>query len=744
MQTTESMTGALVQIEEILFEGLSSIEDPQEREDFLNQTCHGNPTLRARLEDLIALRDEAERFFVMEPEPLSFDPGEPAEKAPEQEFTEGVGTRIGRYQLLERLGEGGHGVVYLADQLEPVRRRVALKIIRVGMDTAGIISRFEMERQALALMDHPNIARVLDAGATAGGRPFFVMQMVNGVPITEFCDQNRLDLPARLKLFIPVCMAIQHAHQKGIIHCDIKPSNVLVTLHDGVAVPKVIDFGIAKATEGDHPAISSAASSPFIGTPAYMSPEQVDGDGLDVDTRSDIFSLGVLLYELLAGVPPRDSDAFKQAGHEEIRKLLRDTPVVHPSEKLRSCPTGKLHELAEKRHTDPTRFRRMLQGDLDAIVMKAMEPDRQQRYATANGLAADLSRHLGHEPVTARRAGTGYLLYKWVRRNKVAFAAGTVVTLALIVGLGTSTWLLIRENRARQEQAQLREAAEVARANEVQLREKAQASETVAHAAVLLSHGKVEQANSLLATIRMGDIPASLEAANSFHTVGDWLLHEGRWQEASQRLTALAQAISRVDKSDSDSISIHFVAAAAAVTDAGNTELYEHLREMAVDRFPSTDDPFIADEVMKSCLITPASPEVLAKLDPLFRKLEKNLPWDRSDTPGEIMEAWQTFSLSLMAYRKGDDALAQKWARRCLSHGNRNPAREAAALVVLSMANHRSGRKEEARHDLEVARSAITDHFSKPFEIGTSAGGFWFDWMIARTLLKEADGVLAP
>jgi tetratricopeptide (TPR) repeat protein len=726
MQNTESMTGSLAHVEEILFEGLASIEDPQEREDFLNQTCHGNPALRARLEDLISLRDEAERFFVVEPE-----------KRPDPEVPEGVGTRVGRYQLLERLGEGGHGVVYHAEQLEPVRRRVALKIIRVGMDTAGIISRFEMERQALALMDHPNIARVLDAGATANGRPFFVMQMVNGVPITEFCEKNHLDLPARLKLFIPVCMAIQHAHQKGIIHCDIKPSNILVTMHDGVAIPKVIDFGIAKATEGGHPDISSTSPSPFIGTPAYMSPEQVDGDGLDVDTRSDIYSLGVVLYELLAGMPPRDPGAFKQAGHEEIRRLLRETPLPSPSDRLRACSQEKLAELAANRGADPNRFRRMLQGDLDAIVMKAMEPDRQLRYATANGLAADLSRHLVHEPVTARRAGTGYLLYKWVRRNKVAFAAGTMVALTLSGGLSTSTWLLIRENRARQEQARLREAAEVARANE-----KAQAGETVAHAAVLISHGKIAQADSLLATIQMEDIPASLEAATSFRTVGEWLLHEGRWQEALQRLAALAQAISRVDKSDSDSISIHFVAAAAAVTDAGNTELYEHLREIAVDRFSSTSDPFIADEVMKSCIIKPANAELLGKLEPLFNLLEKNLPWDRADTAEELMEAWQTLSLAMMAYRKGDDTLAQNWARRCLRHGNRNPSRETTALVVLAMANYRSGRKEEARSELEVARAAVTDHFSKPFDMGSSPEGFWFDWMIARTLLKEAETMI--
>ncbi len=740
---SNSMMETHGQIEEILYEGLVSLEDAREREAFLDQTCHGNPELRIRLEELVALRDEAENFFVIEPGSLVLGPDETAVESPAGDFEEGLGTRIGRYRLIERLGEGGHGVVYQAEQLEPVRRRVALKIIRVGMDTASIISRFEMERQALALMDHPNIARVLDAGATANGRPFFVMQMVTGRRITEFCDENQLDLRDRLKLFIPVCMAIQHAHQKGIIHCDIKPSNVLVSMHDGVAVPKVIDFGIAKATEGGHPDFSAADSAAFIGTPAYMSPEQVDGDGLDVDTRSDIYSLGVLLYELLAGLPPRDSEAFKKSGPEEIRCLLRDTPVLKPSERLHSCPSDKLAEFAKKRHAEPTRLARMLYGDLDAIIMKAMEPDRQNRYATANGLAADLSRYLDSEVVSARHAGRGYRLYKLVRRNKMAFAAGAVVALALIGGFGSSTWLLIREHRALEEQARLRQVAELARANEVRLREKAEVGETVAHAAVLISHGDIAQADKLLATIELENVPASLESAKSFSTVSDWLLHEGRREEASKRLAAMAQAISRVDKSDSDSISIQFVAAAAAVSDTGNKELYEHLRVMAADRFSSATDPFVADEIVKACLIEPADSELLARLGPLLKVLETNLPWDRNDGPGELMEAWQTLSLSLAGYRKGDFQLAEKWARRCLRHANRNPAREAAALTILAMATHRTERTLEARDLLEAARAQVNANFDKPFQIGTSGDGFWFDWVIARTLLKEADGVLA-
>ncbi|RYD24130.1 MAG: serine/threonine protein kinase [Verrucomicrobiaceae bacterium] len=739
MSQAGAMTEIPEQIEEILFEGLVSLDDPQKREAFLDVTCEGKPELRARLEELVSLQDEAEKFFIMDPEPIR---EEPPDSAPQESPEEGVGTWIGRYRLLERLGEGGHGVVYQAEQLEPVRRRVALKIIRVGMDTAGIISRFEMERQALALMDHPNIARVLDAGATASGRPFFVMQMVKGMPITRFCDENHYDLTARLRLFIPVCMAIQHAHQKGVIHCDIKPSNVLVALHDGVAVPKVIDFGIAKATEGDHPDFSAVASSPVIGTPAYMSPEQVDGDGLDVDTRSDIYSLGVLLYELLCGSPPRDSQAFKQAGAEEIHRLLHEVPVLKPSERVEDCPSDTLGTLLGNRQSAPVRLAKMLGGDLDSIVMKAMSTDRRYRYATANGLAWDITRYLNSELVEARHAGRGYRLYKLVRRNKVTFAAGGMVIAAMMGGFGSAIWLLIREHRALEEQAHLRLVAEEARANEVRLRHKAQGGETVAHAAVLINRGKLAEADRLLASVEIENVPSTLEAASSFRTLGDWHLHEGRWQQASRCLVAMAQAMASADSSDSDSISIQFVAAAAAVTDAGNEDLYEHLRLLAVERFAGTKEAYVADEVVKTCLIKPANARLLARLEPFLKVLEKSLPWDRVDAENEVMEGWAMFSLCLAEYRKGNYELSEKWSRRCLRHPSRNPAREAGALTILSMTTHHAGRAQEAQDLLENARWSVNGYFSRPFQIGAHWEGFWFDWVITRTLLKEADGVL--
>jgi eukaryotic-like serine/threonine-protein kinase len=736
------MTKGLIQLEEILFEGVLAIEDPEERCQFLTQTCCGNPELRARLETLVSLHDQAERFFSNEeqPAPRPGDSFNEAVAAAGDEPAEGVGTRIGRYRLLECLGAGGCGAVYLAEQLEPVRRHVALKIIRVGMGTDHIIARFEAERQTLALMDHPNIARVLDAGATLSGGPYFVMQLVDGPRITEYCDQNRLDLPARLKLFVAVCRAIQHAHQKGIIHCDIKPSNILVTRHDGVAVPKVIDFGIARAMDCNLANFIEPLPQVPIGTPAYMSPEQMDGNGLNVDSRSDIFSLGVVLYELLSGLPPRDP--HKDGNPEKFHADLHDSPVSKPSDRLAGSSSEIQGKVAAERRMKPARLVRMLRGDLDAIVMKAMQVDLAKRYGTANELAEDINRFLSDEPVNASGTRRRYRFEKLVRRNKAVFAAGAVAALALAGGFGVSTSLFFREARARQEQARLRAAAEQASAVEAMLRKRAQAGETVAHAAVLIRDGSVAQADSLLAGIAMEDVPTSLESASVFRITGEWLLPQGRGEEAAKRFTAVAHAIAGVDKSNSEWISIYFVAAAAAVADAGDMEHYEDLRETVVARFSEATDPVVLDEVVKSCLIKPAEPEMLAKLAPMLEVLEEGLPWDRPDTHEQLMEAWQMLSLTLGAYRTGNFPNVEKWGRRCLQHPNLRLSRNAAVHAVLAMAFHSTGLLEEARVELVKARAAVTEHFEAPFEFETPEGGFWFDWLNARVLLHEAEELL--
>ncbi len=365
------------------------------------------------------------------------------------------GEQIGRYKLLQKLGEGGFGIVYMAEQREPVKRRVALKIIKLGMDTRQVVARFEAERQALAMMDHPNIAKVLDGGATDTGRPYFVMELVRGVPITRYCDEAGLGIRERLGLFIQVCQAVQHAHQKGIIHRDLKPSNVLVTLHDGEPVPKVIDFGIAKATQQELTEKTLFTQfQQLIGTPAYMSPEQAEMSGLDIDTRSDIYSLGVMLYELLVGRTPLESRELLKGGHEEIRRRIREQDPPKPSTRVSTLEGRERVLVARQRQVDPAALGAELRGDLDWIVLKALEKDRRRRYETANGLAQDLRRHLNHEPVLAAPPDRLYQMGRYIRRHRAAVAgaitpvpggvgpmtiacllANTVTTASLINGL---------------------------------------------------------------------------------------------------------------------------------------------------------------------------------------------------------------------------------------------------------------------------------------------------------------------
>jgi len=387
-----------------------------------------------------------------------------------------IGQKIGRYKILERVGEGGCGVVYVAEQTEPIRRRVALKVIKLGMDTKQVVARFEAERQALAMMDHPNIAKVLDAGTTEAGRPYFVMELVRGIRITDYCDQANLTTTERLDLFILVCQAIQHAHQKGIIHRDIKPSNILVTLHDGVPVPKVIDFGIAKATEGRlADATVYTQLHQFIGTPAYMSPEQAEMSGLDIDTRSDIYSLGVLLYELLAGRTPFDAEELVASGIDAMRQTIREKDPMRPSTRLATLAANELTTTAKRRSIEAPKLIRLLKGDLDWIVMKCLEKDRNRRYETANGVAADLKRHLNNERVTAGPPSAIYALRKFTARNRwpVIFAgtAAVLIVAGLIgtsVGLGRANTARIRADLNAERATKLAEKAKTAEANAVQ------------------------------------------------------------------------------------------------------------------------------------------------------------------------------------------------------------------------------------------------------------------------------------
>ena len=412
-----------------------------ERRTFLGAACGEDAELRSKVEALLVAHDGAGEF-------LESPTGEGAQAAAREianetngDPQEAPGTQIGPYKILQLIGEGGFGVVYMADQVEPIRRRVALKVIKPGMDTREVIARFEAERQALAMMDHPNVAKVLDAGATNSGRPYFVMELVKGVPITEYCDANLLTTRERLELFVDVCKAVHHAHEKGIIHRDIKPSNVMVTLHDGVPFPKVIDFGIAKAT--NQPLTEKTlftAYGQFLGTPAYMSPEQAAFSGLEIDRRSDIYSLGVLLYELLTGTTPLDQSSLRSHAFHEVMRIIREEDPPTPSARLRELGE-RLTAIATSRHVEPNALAKLLRGDLDWIVMRAIEKDRKRRYSSASELARDVSLYFRNEPVSARKPGVVYRLGKFAKRRRGRIIVGAGMMGAIVLGaIAARTW----------------------------------------------------------------------------------------------------------------------------------------------------------------------------------------------------------------------------------------------------------------------------------------------------------------
>jgi eukaryotic-like serine/threonine-protein kinase len=456
--------------EAIFFAALEKGTD-DERIAYVNDACRDDRDLRQRVLRLLAAHPKVGNF--MEPSP-ALAPVEsspvmsgPAETVTQHGPSEGVGSLIaGRYKLLETLGQGGMGAVFMAQQTAPVKRLVALKLIKLGMDSRQVLTRFEAERQALALMDHPNIAKVLDAGATDSGRPFFVMELVKGVPITRFCDERQLSPRERLELFMPVCHAIQHAHQKGVIHRDIKPTNVLVCLYDDRPVPKVIDFGVAKATGSQLTDASLVTGfGAIVGTPEYMSPEQAQLNQLDIDTRSDVYTLGVLLYELLTGTTPIDRRRLGQDAVLEILRVIREEEPPRPSARLSSSET--LASIAATRRTEPARLTRLVRGELDWIVMKCLEKERSRRYETANALARDLERYLHGDVVEARSPSAGYRVRKFIRKHRVGISTVSAFVGLLIAAAGTSAVLAIKARRAEVEaiaaQMRLGEAVEDAR-----------------------------------------------------------------------------------------------------------------------------------------------------------------------------------------------------------------------------------------------------------------------------------------
>jgi serine/threonine protein kinase/tetratricopeptide (TPR) repeat protein len=713
----------------ILQEALA-MSDLGKRREYLAKACAGDSALRDKIEDLLSLQDPTETRL------------EQAAPASSPDQMEETGTEIGRYKLLQKIGEGGCGVVYMAEQSEPVRRRVALKVIKLGMDTKSVIARFEAERQALAMMDHPNIARVLDAGATEKGRPYFVMELVRGIKITEYCDQNKLSTDQRLQLFIQVCHAIQHAHQKGIIHRDIKPSNVLVTLHDGVPVPKVIDFGIAKATQGrltDQTLFT--AFEQFIGTPAYMSPEQAEMSGLDVDTRSDIYALGVLLYELLTGETPFSTKELLAASLDEMRHTIREKEPARPSTRISTMMEGNLATIAKYRHTEPGKLANSLRGDLDWIVMKALEKDRTRRYETPSALALDVQRYLNHETVMARPPSATYRFQKFVRKHKAVVAGLGAVGMALVVGLIFSIHFLRLERAAHrraisaeQKEAELRKKAEQALGLEGELRKKAEENlrlqatllenarlgEKFGQAGLFMTQGNYDEAERI-----MNSLDPRANAAPLYNGLGGLNARRGRWAAAITNFSRVVQV------RPEEHMFYHYLA--PLYVQNGDLAKYEGLRQKILDKFGETTDFVTAERMAKDCAMLPAAEKDfsrIARLAELAVSAPKNHP------------AYPYFQLAkgLADYRVGkyQEALG---ILKVVTEKSGDLYRTTQAYAVMAMAYLKAGDRDSARAALKETSSRIEERFPKAGK-GVLPDE-WNDWIIAHQLANEASALLS-
>jgi serine/threonine protein kinase len=625
------MTDPAREFEMLLFDAALQIQDAANRQHFLEQTCSSQPDRLQRLTALLEAHSHSADYFAGVTAACAAEAKTLTEQFPEQETSAKTNDLIGDFRLLERIGEGGCGVVYLAEQLKPVQRHVALKVIRPGMDTERVIARFEVERQSLAMMDHPHIAHVLAAGTTPTGRPYFAMEWVRGQKITDFCDEHCLSIRQRLELIIEVCQGIQHAHQKGVIHRDIKPSNVLVAIQDGKPRPKIIDFGIAKATgKADLAADITDAGGMPMGTLASMSPEQAASGGIDVDTRGDVYSIGILLYELLCGQPAFDSAELASAGYTAALEILLHRVADSPSVVVAHLARGAAEPKAAARRIEPSKWQALLRGDLDQVVMKCLEKDRSRRYETVNGLVLDLARFLANEPVLARPPSRRDRLQKFVARNRAACISAASITFTVLLGFAVSTTMYLRENAALREQQRLRRVAESAQAAEANLRQQAQARANVSRAALLLSQGQTKHAAKVLRETPLSTIEPSQEATGVFRSLGDWHLVHHRWQDAAECYFWLPLA-NRYITSERIPDTGDMIRTSPTLLCAGMEEAYETHRTVLVDRFTGTNNTNTAEQLVKMCLLRPATPELIAKLSSTveFLRKQKNhqTPW---------------------------------------------------------------------------------------------------------------------
>lgn len=693
--------------------------EPRQWAEYLELTCGSDPEVRTRVDEL--LRAHAAMGNIQG------GYGTPQDSSSGGPLPEGPGTVIGPYRLLEKIGEGGFGVVYMADQTQPVRRKVALKIVKPGMDTRQVVARFEAERQALALMDHPNIAQVFDGGTTATGRPYFVMELVRGTPITVFCDENLLSVRQRLELFVTVCHAVQHAHQKGIIHRDLKPSNVMVTLHDDQQVIKVIDFGIAKAV-GQQLTEKTLFTNfaQMIGTPPYMSPEQAQMSGLDIDTRSDIYSMGVLLYELLTGTTPFDQERLRTVAFDEIRRIIREEEPPKPSTRL--SPLDEAATTAStKRRSDPRKLSQVLRGELDWIVMKCLEKERNRRYETANGLALDLSRYLQNEPVQACPPSLAYRTRVFVRRHRRSLTtAGLLVAIAAI-GCIMTVWQAIRAASARETAVKARLALSATRQNAAEERADSIARdlERLNTANSLIESGRIHagfgewaKADADLSTavkIRPDHSSGWLTRGDKYARLGLWDLAAADFQRAYQL-------------QEPTSVSALYLHAILCFY-VGDVPGYRKICARMSARFHEPNDPRVCDEMVRACLLVddPVIPP-----DELVRLAE-----------GVVNAAWTPIALVGLGtayYRAGQyEAALDRLVDAKVNAGN--PQWDSTwADSVMALAHYRLGRPDLARKDLESASAALGRRLQMRSDNLRSAlsQNWWYD-AHANLFYREAE-----